>query len=444
MEPQPGPHRADPPAGGQDSAAHLHDSSVVNPGSPRAYLLLVTLVAGYIGVYLCRKNFAVAVPLIAHDLGVNRAEVGAIAGWSTLAYAMGKFLFGPVIDRLGGRPCFLISLLGVAGFGLAGAFAPGLLGLGLAYGANRFSGSLAWGAMVKLVPGWFAPRQLPLAMAWLSLSIVFGGAAATLLAGEIAEWSGNRWRAVMGVPGLVLLALLALNAWLLPRAPRSAPDPRSGTSPAGFHFRQLPQLFALPQFWIVLGMGFSLYLMREVFNNWTVDFFKTAGGAEMSSRIAAFLSMPFDILGALGILSLGWLFGRLSPVARTRVLFALLVALSAAIYLLPRLLAHGLWLATATVGLIGFLSYGPYSLLAGILSVEIRGPAYVATVAGMVDGVGYVAGYLAGATFGRLVDTGGYQRGFETLAVTTLVAAVLCLFLYRGESPRPAAPPDGP
>jgi sugar phosphate permease len=402
----------------------------------RAYLLLVTLALGYIGVYLCRKNLAVAIPLIAGDLGVTRAQVGAVAGWSTLAYAIGKFLFGPVIDRVGGRPCYLLSLLGVVVFGLSGSFVSGLIGLGLAYGANRFTGSLAWGSMVKMVPTWFSPRRLPLAMAWLSLSIVFGGAAATLLAGQIAEWSGNNWRAVMGVPALVLLVLLGVNAWVLPRRP---PAPDAGGAPdqsdaTGFHFNQLPQLFATRKFWVVLGLSFSLYLMREVFNTWTVDFFKTEGGAAVSSRIAAFLSMPFDLLGALGILVLGWLFGRLGSKGRTWLVFTMLSLLTLAIYALPHLFHHGLFVATTLVGLIGFLSYGPYTLLAGILSVEIRGKDYVATVAGMVDGVGYVAGYLAGAVFGRLVDAGGYRHGFESLAAVTFVAALLSLFLYSGNA----------
>jgi sugar phosphate permease len=84
----------------------------------------------------------------------------------------------------------------------------------------------------------------------------------------------------------------------------------------------------------------------------------------------------------------------------------------------------------ATVGAIGFLVYGPYSLLAGALSVEIRGKEYVATVAGMVDGTGYLGGFLAGQQFGRLLDVGGYGLGFDCLAGLAAVSAVLSLFLY--------------
>src|SRR5262249_3175773 len=91
-------------------------------------------------------------------------------------------------------------------------------------------------------------------------------------------------------------------------------------------------------------------------------------------------------------------------------------------------------LSMAAIGAIGFLVYGPYSLLAGVLSVEIRGKEYVATVAGLVDGVGYLAAYLAGKQFGHILDLGGYRLGFTCLAGLTAVSAVLSLFLYSKES----------
>jgi sugar phosphate permease len=105
---------------------------------------------------------------------------------------------------------------------------------------------------------------------------------------------------------------------------------------------------------------------------------------------------------------------------------------------LPNFFRQGLWPIGLSLGLIGFLSYGPYSLLAGILAVEIRGPAYVATVAGFVDGFGYAASILAGRQFGQIVDFGGYRLGFHVLAGIAAVCAVLCLFLYSGRKPEGA------
>jgi sugar phosphate permease len=173
--------------------------------------------------------------------------------------------------------------------------------------------------------------------------------------------------------------------------------------------------------------------MRETFNDWTVDFFKTEGGAAMTSQVAAALSTPFDAAGAVGIILLGWMFDRLQGLRRTIVLFLTLTLLAILIYWLPSLYKLGLWQVETTIGLIGFLSYGPYSLLAGVLAAEIGGRNGVGTVAGLVDSAGYVGTVLAGHFFGGLLDRGGYALGFHVLAFVTLASAILCLGLKSNQ-----------
>jgi len=408
----------------------------------RAWLYLGMLVAGYIGVYLCRANFSVAIPLLQQEFGVTKEQIGKIASASTFAYMVGKFLFGTFIDRFGGRICFLLSLLGVACFGGLGGMVTGLAALTLVYSANRLSGSAAWGGMVKLVPDWFPKHQLPLAMAILSLSFVFGGAIARLLAGQIAEWSDDNWRAVMGLPALVLLVLVVVAWGVLPRskstfaaadAPTAAP-----VAPRESSWLRIKHVLRVRQLWIVLALSFGLTLFRETFNTWTVDFIKTEGGEAMSTKVASWLSTPFDVMGALGVIVLGWAFSRLTRASRARLLVVILSLLAVLMWNLPNFFRQGLWPIGLSLGLIGFLSYGPYSLLAGILAVEIRGPAYVATVAGFVDGFGYAASIMAGRQFGQIVDFGGYRLGFHVLAGIAAACAVLCLFLYSGRKPEVA------
>ena len=41
----------------------------------RPWLLLGTLVVGYIGIYLCRKNFSVANPLIRQAFGLSKEQI---------------------------------------------------------------------------------------------------------------------------------------------------------------------------------------------------------------------------------------------------------------------------------------------------------------------------------------------------------------------------------
>jgi len=226
-----------------------------------------------------------------------------------------------------------------------------------------------------------------------------------------------------------LLALLAIMWRILPSDRPNAADAPSASASHGFRFSYLARLIKLPQLWVLCSMAFALYIMRETFNDWTVDFFKTEGGAAMTNRVAAMLSTPFDAAGALGILLLGWMFDKLTGRGRTAVLFGTLTLLALLVYGLPSFYRLGLWQVESVIGLIGFLSYGPYSLLAGVLAVEIGGRQGVGTVAGLVDSSGYVATIFAGHYFGKLLDMGGYRLGFHVLGFVTLTAAFLCLGL---------------
>jgi sugar phosphate permease len=383
---------------------------------------------GYIGIYLCRKNFSVANPLIRKAFGLSKEQIGIVATYSTWAYMVGKFLFGPIIDRVGGRVAFLLSLGTVAVFGAFGGMVQSLPALVVVYSLNRLSGSAGWGGMVKQVPDWFPARSMALAMGILSLGFVFGGICATLLAGAIAQWTANNWRWVMSGPSLVLAAILLLCWTVLPRGATRPAAQSSGPGGGRFQFQHVLELLRVRQFWIVCALSFTLTLLRETFNTWTVDFFQTMGTS--SIQLAAFLSTPFDAVGAVGIVLLGWVFGRIGKRVRMWLVCGILSGVAVLVVGLPALAARSPWLGMVVVGGIGFLAYGPYSLLAGVLSVEIRGKEYVATVAGIVDGVGYLGGSLAGQQFGRILDVGGYRLAFNCLAGLALISAILSLFLY--------------
>lgn len=417
------------------------------------WILLGVLVCSYIGIYLCRKNLSVAVPLLQSEWGVTKSQIGWLASVSTVAYAAGKILFGPIIDRFGGRVSLIASMVLVAGFGALGGLAPGLGALTLLYSMNRLAGSASWGAMVKLTPGWFSSCRLPLALGILSCSYVFGGALATAFAGFVADATDNNWRLILSLPSGVLLLFLLVALVLLPNdtarkrsQEKSHPPAFQARKPvqSGFFATETGRyrlIFRSRQFQVTLALSFVLTFVRETFNFWTIDFFRTEGGAAVSSAAAAMLSVPFDLAGSVGILLLGYWLGRVSKAVRSWILFGDLLLLGIFLALLPAVAQASLWVASLTIGVIGFLVYGPYSLLGGVLSVEINGPASAATVSGLVDGTGYVAGVLSGSLFGKALMLGGYTLGFHLMAVMALFAAVVCLLLHpRTVSAREVSP----
>jgi sugar phosphate permease len=117
------------------------------------------------------------------------------------------------------------------------------------------------------------------------------------------------------------------------------------------------------------------------------------------------------------------------PERRPWLMAGCLTLLALVVAALPIVAAQSTGGAAALVALVGLLVYGPYSLLAGALAVESGGKAAAATAAGIIDGVGYVAGALAGVVLGKILDVGGYTLGFHLLAGVTVISAVIALSL---------------
>jgi sugar phosphate permease len=412
---------------GNDPGAGGAPSGGANLGRP-GWIVVAALMAGYIGIYVCRKNLAVAVPLLQDAFGASKEEVGRIASAGALAYAAGKLILGPAVDRIGGRAGFLLSMVAVALFGAAGAFVPGIALLTVAYGLNRFAGAAGWGAMLKLVPTWFRASRAGTAIGVMSLSYVLGGIAATLLARQIVA-AGGGWRAVMGLPSIATVVIAIPCILLVRRGPLHA-EPAAAKAPDNRGVAEYISLFRRPQFLVVIALSFTITLMRESFTTWSVDFLTSIQGATKSVATAALQSIGFDIAGGVAILVTGTAYDRVAPSRRRFFISGTLV-----LFILPGAALASPAFGVALIGLVGLLVYGPYSLLAGVLAVESGGAKMAATAAGIIDGVGYLAGALAGSTLGLLLDKGGYSLGFRALAGVTAVAAVIALGLRRGQEP---------
>ena len=169
-------------------------------------------------------------------------------------------------------------------------------------------------------------------------------------------------------------------------------------------------------------------LLRETFNLWTPTYFSAFVGltnAESASRSAL-----FPLFGGVSVLLAGFLSDRLGLNGRSLVLFGGLLSGAAAICLLAQVPSHSSpWIPVTIVALIGFLLMGPYSYLAGAMSMDFGGETGSATAAGIIDGVGYLAGVLSGDTMARFTVLYGWRSSFVALGVTCLGTALVALVL---------------
>ena len=211
-----------------------------------------------------------------------------------------------------------------------------------------------------------------------------------------------------------------LNVYADPKADKSAEKTGLGAI--------LRPLLSSKFFWMVCGLSLGTTLLRETFNLWTPTYFSAYVG--LSNADAASRSALFPLLGGVSVLAAGFMSDRLGLNGRSLVLFGGLASATVCLFALAQVPGHGNpWIPVALVALVGFLLLGPYSYLAGAMSMDFGGDKGAATAAGIIDGVGYLAGVLSGDTMARITVKYGWRNAFVALAVTCLLTAVVALVL---------------
>jgi len=388
-------------------------------------------------------------PLLIRDLGqhgipadVAQVRMGFIASAGVLAYALGKFVCGSLADLFGGRNNFLAGMAGAVLFTVMFAVGGGLPIFTLAWIGNRLFQSAGWVGLVKVSSRWFSYSVYGTVMAVLSLSFLFGDAAAretmALLLG-----AGMGWRGIFFTGAGLLLLLLVANLVLLKETPQERGLPAAITNPLNVYADKgsadpaqtksglgaiLVPLISSPFFWMVCLLSLGTTLLRETFNLWTPTYFVQHVG--LSTTNAAHSSVLFPLFGGVSVLAAGLLSDRLGLNGRSLVLFGGLASGTVCLFLLAEVPGHGNpWIPLVLVTLIGFLLMGPYSYLAGAMSMDFGGEKGSATAAGMIDGVGYLAGVMSGDTMARVTVAYGWSKAFIALAVICLLTSVVALVL---------------
>src|SRR5215469_505804 len=409
---------------------------------------LLVMLLGYSGYYLCRSNFSVALPLIASELvvrglspGMARIMLGTIASLGVAAYAIGKFPAGALSDRLGGRRNFLAGMLGSVLCTLLFALAGGLPLFTLAWVSNRLVQSLGWAGVVKVSSRWFSYHNYGTVMAIISLSFLFGDAASRSFLGWLIG-SGLGWRGVFVIAAATLFLLFVLNLLLLIEIPSEIGEAEPLGDPMAVigerdvmnshHdlWRTLRTLSMDCGFQLVCVLSFTFTLVRETFNLWTPTYFVQVLG--MSDAVAARESALFPLFGGLSVLLCGVVSDRLKQGGRAAIMFYGLLMAGGVLLLLGQFTFQAARaLPVALVTGIGFLMIGPYSYLAGAISLDLGGKQGGATTSGIVDGVGYIGGILAGDSVARVSITYGWHGAFTTLAVIVWLTSVAAFSYHR-------------
>ena len=407
-------------------------------------LTLGLMVTGYAGYYLCRSNLSVMLLSIAEELtargatpsiAVAKEELGWAVSLGTVGYALGKLAAGSLVDLLGGRQNYLIGMAGAVIctilFGLGGSIPI----FTIVWFMNRLIQSLGWPGMIKITSRWFSYASYGTVMGVISLSFLFGDAIARAFMGRLIE-AGFGWRGVFGIAAAVLGVLWILNFVLIRESPTELNLPEPETNPSNLfgdlgqdpHPQAAGPLWATlarsPAFWLVCLLSLGVTLLRETFNNWTPTYLVEGVGLEKGK--AATMSSLFPFFGGISVLVAGYLGDRFGRTMRAAIILIGMLLCSIALGMLSSTSFAGRSReAIILVSAVAFLLIGPYSYLAGAISLDFGGKRGAATACGIIDGVGYLfGGVVAGKVVANLSVSLGWQGVFKVLAIVALLTSV--------------------
>jgi sugar phosphate permease len=401
---------------------------------------IVLLFGGYAACYYCRADLSVATPLLVEELGrhgVSHGDalirIGSVTSLGVAAYALGKLFLTGLGDYWGGRRNFLIGVGGAAAFTLMFAAGGSMPLFTVAWIGNRLTQSLGWAGLIKVSSKWFDYSSYGSIIGILSISYLIGDALARQQMGVLIG-HGYGWRAVfLFAASVAAVMLLASFLWLRESRVEAGheeakPNPlnlfaATESPPASVGALLLP-LLRSRAFLLVCVLSFTCTIIRESFNTWTPVYLRDHLG--YSTSHAAALSALFPGVGVVSVLLAGWLSDRHGLNGRSLLLSLGLTATAGALLLLMSLRPGApAVLPLAGIGLVAFCLLGPYSYLGGAFALDFGGKQASAASSGIIDGIGYLGGVLAGYGVARIAVAFGWDGVFVTLAMVS-GAAALC------------------
>jgi sugar phosphate permease len=415
----------------------------------RQTVTVLLLFTGYAAYYFCRSDLSVAMPLLIEDLGrhgissnVAVVRLGTISSLGVLAYAIGKLFLTGLGDIWGGKRSFTIGLGGAIVFTLLFASGSALPVFTVAWAGNRLLQSIGWAGLIKVCSKWFGFSSYGTIIGILSLSYLIGDAAARQWMGGLIH-QGYGWRALFFFAAAVAGFILIANLFFLreSRIELGYSEPQvnplnlfagSDAKPKNFWELLKPLLFSRA-FGVVCLLSLGCTIVRESFNLWTAVYLRDFFGYSASN--AASTSAVFPAVGAASVFITGWISDRLGPTGRSIVMF---FGLTATVVALVALMSLHAGVTTSIfpvllIGVVAFCLLGPYSYLGGAFALDFGGSQAGAASSGIIDGVGYLGGVLAGDSVARLSVHFGWRGVFVALAIVTALSALAAgyLFLYQ-------------
>src|SRR5437660_8951415 len=172
------------------------------------WVICAVLLLGVTKNYMDRQVIAVLKGTLQHDLGWSEIDYVNLVFTFQLAYAAGLLLVGRLIDLLGTRLGYALSMIAWSMASMAHGFMTALNGFLAARFALGFGAAGVFPASIKAVAEWFPKKERAFATGIFNAGTSAGAIITPLLVPWISARVGWRWAFVLvGALGFVWLAI---------------------------------------------------------------------------------------------------------------------------------------------------------------------------------------------------------------------------------------------
>lgn len=161
--------------------------------------------------YLDRQVIGILKPLLKTDLGIGEAEYGYIVTAFQMAYAAGMILAGRVIDKIGTKIGYALSLIFWSIAAMAHALAKGPVGFGAARAFLGISEAGNFPAAIKTVAEWFPKKERALATGIFNSGTNIGAVIAPI----VVPWLASKWGWQMAFIATGAIGFIWLIFWFI-------------------------------------------------------------------------------------------------------------------------------------------------------------------------------------------------------------------------------------
>lgn len=364
--------------------------------------------------YMDRQVLGILAPTLERDLGWNEMEYARIVMAFQAAYAIGLLGFGRLIDRIGTRHGYAVSIVAWSVAAMAHALARGVWGFGVARFALGLGEAGNFPAAVKAVTEWFPRRERALATGLFNSGSNVGAILAPLLVPWITLHYG--WQMAFVALGATGFVWLAFWYWLyapLAASRRVSPEELAHiqSDPPDPAHERIPwaRLLRYRQTWaFVVGMSLSAPIWW-FYLYWLPKFLNKQYGLDLAT-----LGPPLVVIYTMttvGSIGGGWLSGSLlkrgwSLNASRKT--ALLICALCVVPVVFAARASNVWVATLLIGLAASAHQGWAANLFTLVS-DLFPKQAVASVVGLGGMFGSLAAIAFSQSAGTILQkTGSY------------------------------------